>query len=403
MRVKTKTGKPDKVYYITFKDEANKFKRVKIGRQSEGITEAYCYQKRAETLQKIKLGEEVTIKYKKRKKFTFGQMYEEYLKWAKNNKDTWVNDKQAFDNHLYKFKDIEVSQLRSKDFEELKQQKLEEGLSPKTVQHILSYVRQAFNHAIRNDLVKNLTNPISDSKVKMPKVDNAKTGFFKYDEAKLLLDTLKRKDKKDLYRLTVLLLFTDARFSEIASLTWNDVNFEQRLIYFSMCKGGKPRYIQITNILMEVLQELYEERIDSLVIPIMKGKSKGKQREQMPKQWQDIVDEIIPGNKTAGKARLTVHSLRHTHASWLAINGLDILHIKEQLGHKKIETTMRYAHLIPNKRHEATLLLEEKINKVGSQTKSQKSLDSMQDIENAIKNEEITIEQLEEELKKSIN
>jgi len=135
----------------------------------------------------------------------------------------------------------------------------------------------------------------------------------------------------------------------------------------------------------------------------MKGKSKGKQREQMPKQWQDIVDEIIPGNKTAGKARLTVHSLRHTHASWLAINGLDILHIKEQLGHKKIETTMRYAHLIPNKRHEATLLLEEKINKVGSQTKSQKSLDSMQDIENAIKNEEITIEQLEEELKKSIN
>jgi integrase len=63
---------------------------------------------------------------------------------------------------------------------------------------------------------------------------------------------------------------------------------------------------------------------------------------------------MIEGNKTAGKHRITVHNLRHTHASWLALAGADILHIKEQLGHKKLDMTLRYAHLIPNQRHDLT-------------------------------------------------
>ena len=50
----------------------------------------------------------------------------------------------------------------------------------------------------------------------------------------------------------------------------------------------------------------------------------------------------------------STHSLRHTHASWLAQSGVDILHIKEQLGHRKIDTTMRYSHLIDDRRHQAT-------------------------------------------------
>jgi integrase len=73
----------------------------------------------------------------------------------------------------------------------------------------------------------------------------------------------------------------------------------------------------------------------------------------MPKQWQEIVDKLIKGNKTIeNKYRITTHSLRHTHASWLALGGADILQIKEQLGHKKLDMTLRYAHLIPSRRHD---------------------------------------------------
>ena len=47
---------------------------------------------------------------------------------------------------------------------------------------------------------------------------------------------------------------------------------------------------------------------------------------------------------------VTKHSLRHTHASWMALAGADILQIKEQLGHKKLDMTLRYTHLIPSQR-----------------------------------------------------
>ena len=76
---------------------------------------------------------------------------------------------------------------------------------------------------------------------------------------------------------------------------------------------------------------------------------------KMPHYFMIALETIIPGNKDKSNAyKITAHSLRHTHASWLAQSGLDILQIQEQLGHKDLKMTLRYAHLIPSKRHEAT-------------------------------------------------
>ena len=107
----------------------------------------------------------------------------------------------------------------------------------------------------------------------------------------------------------------------------------------------------MSNRVIEVVNSLYKNKINNLVIPTING----NKYEKMPKEWQiEYVDKLIPANDNANKDRLTTHSLRHTHASWLAQSGVDILHIKEQLGHKKIETTMRYSHLIDDRRHQAT-------------------------------------------------
>ena len=51
--------KPDKTYYIIYKDLNNKTKELKLGKFSEGIRENYCYQKRNEIITKIRLGEEL--------------------------------------------------------------------------------------------------------------------------------------------------------------------------------------------------------------------------------------------------------------------------------------------------------------------------------------------------------
>ena len=58
------------------------------------------------------------------------------------------------------------------------------------------------------------------------------------------------------------------------------------------------------------------------------------------------------------------HSLRHTHASWLALQGESLLTIAESLGHKTLAMVKRYAHLIPDEKKRAALDLEKSFNEV---------------------------------------
>ena len=69
--------------------------------------------------------------------------------------------------------------------------------------------------------------------------------------------------------------------------------------------------------------------------------------------WGDIADSMdrlfadtgLNVKGTRRRDRITLHSLRHTFASWLAIAGVSLRRIQELLGHKSIVTTERYSHL----------------------------------------------------------
>ena len=347
-------------YYINYRNEEGTptLKKVGMKTKQSNYTIMDAYDRLIEVKHKIATGEELPKVVQRKAKVLFEDIFEDYLNWAKANKKTWKhNDLLVYNKHLSYLAKSDPRTLKPKDFEELKQRKLTEVdkktgrvLAPKTVQHILATARHIFNHAIKNELIKNLTNPIGSGRVRMPKVENQKIGFFTKEKAQELLELLQQRENQRLYELTTLLLFTGARFSEVARLTWSDINFNTNLIYFASSKDGNARYIKMSNRVLEVVNTLYKNKINNLVIPTING----NKYEKMPKEWQIEVDKLIPGNDDANKDRLTTHSLRHTHASWLAQSGVDILHIKEQLGHKKIETTMRYSHLIDDRRHQAT-------------------------------------------------
>jgi len=345
----------DIAYYINYRDESGRPVKKKVGTKTKqrNFTVKDAYDRLIEIKHKLNIGEELPLKNLRTKKYTFQDAYDEYLVWSKVHKKTWKNDADSW-KHLVTLADKELKSLKAKDFEDLKAEKLK-SLSPKTVLHILGTARQIFNYVVKHELLKNFINPISSGKIKFPKPDNARLAFLTREQAEELLKLLKELGYKRLYQLTVLLLSTGARFSEVASLRWTDINEETKMVYFKATKDGNARWIAISPLAADVLAELRAEKSESgLVIP----NSIDTQYDQMPKQWQMVVDSIIPGNaKADAKNRITTHSLRHTHASWLAMSGLDILHIKEQLGHKTIEMTMRYSHLVPNRRHEATLSL----------------------------------------------
>jgi len=358
----------DVAYYFNYRnpeelgaDGRPKLKWVKVGLRSGGITEVYTHQKRMETLNALRLGEDAPIKHKKRKRFTFQQGFDDYLAWAKGSKKSWERDKSIWELHLAPtLGNRELTSLTRKDFEQLRDEKLK-TLSPRSVEYMLAVARQIINHCIDDGLVANYQNPIrkrsGQAKKILPKVDNAKEGFLSYRQARKLLAALK-EEHIPAYRFAVLMLFTGARFDEVANLTWQEVDLDNGLLHIKPSKNGEPRKVAITPPVREVLEELRDgvEDEQSPVIP----NSRGKRWERMPKQFQEVADRVFPKNKTAGKHRITPHTLRHTHASWMAMNGADLLQIKEQLGHKKLDMTLRYSHLIPDRRHNETRKIAEK-------------------------------------------
>jgi integrase len=65
---------------------------------------------------------------------------------------------------------------------------------------------------------------------------------------------------------------------------------------------------------------------------------------------------------TDRRQEITFHSLRHTFASWLALQGESLITLKEMLGHKSTVMTERYSHLIPDHKRKAAALLEATFN-----------------------------------------
>lgn len=344
-------------FYINYRDENGKPVKKKVGVKTKqsNFTVKDAYDRLIKTKHHLMTGEESPFKSQRTKKFTFEDAWEAYYEWAKSNKKTHSKDEEYYRLHIAPvFANKELKIIKSKDIENYKQLYTSKGYAAQSIKHYIGLMRHIINYILKHELIKNYTNPIAGGKVKLPTVDNARQAFLNKEQAKVILDDLKQYNNRQLYQLTVLLLYTGARFSEVASLTWNNINFETNMIYFRATKNGNARWIYMNELVKEVIKELHANKSSQLIMT----NTKGNQIERMLQSWQIVVDNVIDGNKDAdAKQRITVHSLRHTHASWLAMAGLDILHIKEQLGHKTLEMTMRYSHLIPNKRHEATNLL----------------------------------------------
>ncbi|MEW5831698.1 MAG: site-specific integrase [Campylobacterota bacterium] len=356
-------------YYINYRDDQGKPVKVLVGKKTKisDFTVKDAYAKLIEMKYKLQHDEEPTIKAGRTSKLKFEAIWEEFYSYAKANKKSYLMDERNYKKHIRPiFGQKNVKDLASLDFEKFKQELIEKGLESQTIKHQLTLIRTIINYAIKHDILKNFTNPMSAGKVKMPEIDNKRQGYLTKEQARKILEILESTHPLT-YHLMVLLLFTGARFSEITGassqknktgidtrLKWADVNFANNTIFFKKTKNGNERHIAMNETLRETINDLYENRVNENVI----NNSDGGIILRMPDYFATAVESVIPGNNALDtKYKITAHSLRHTHASWLAEAGLDILQIKEQLGHKNIDMTMRYAHLIPNIRHNITKAL----------------------------------------------
>lgn len=142
------------------------------------------------------------------------------------------------------------------------------------------------------------------------------------------------------------------RRNEGINLAVDDINFDTRILHVRKGKGGKQRLIPFNKTASKYLQDwVFEYRsvlikdkkepqlfINSYGMPT--GAETLNQRlQRLLNQSQDI---------RLKEKRITLHSLRHSIATHLLANGMDIQKVQKFLGHSSLETTQIYTHLIEN-------------------------------------------------------
>lgn len=131
-----------------------------------------------------------------------------------------------------------------------------------------------------------------------------------------------------------LLIFTGARMSEILTLRWEWVDFDNACLRLPDSKTG-AKVIHLSPPALTILGSLPNDETNPHVI---RGKKPGEHLVNLQLPWGRI-------RSRAGIERLRIHDLRHSFASVAVMGGLSLPMIGALLGHRQVSTTARYAHL----------------------------------------------------------
>lgn len=168
--------------------------------------------------------------------------------------------------------------------------------------------------------------------------------FLTDDERNKLLSECK-STSKELYLLVLIAITTGARYGEIINIKWQNIDFENNLFHFMDTKNGDDRGVPIPSIVKEAIKEFSKVRnIKSDYVFI---RPDGRKIIFLRGQFMKAVE-------TAKIENFKFHDLRHTAASYLAMNGAGIRELAEILGHKTMAMVQRYSHL--TKKHTAKLM-----------------------------------------------
>jgi integrase len=183
-----------------------------------------------------------------------------------------------------------------------------------------------FNKAIEWEMMQ--SNPMK--KVKLLKENNERLRYLSQEQIKDLYEN--RCDHLKPIVLTA--LYTGMRRGEILKLKWEDVDFDQKIIFVRNSKNGQLREIPMNNLLVNELKNI-------------KFKSPYVFCNENRKPFGSVRKSFDSALRRAGIEDFCFHDLRHTFASHLVMSGVDLLTAKELLGHMTIKMTLRYAHLSP--------------------------------------------------------
>lgn len=257
--------------------------------------------------------------------------------------NTSISYESKLKNHLLpSIGQYELEELTGTKLQELVNQ-LSRSLSISSLRAVFRVLRTCLNDAVKEDLLP--TNPLDQ--VTYPSEGRSEVKAFSVEEQERILGAI--TEEKYLPILTA--MYTGLRIGEIAGLTWNDIDWKEKVLYvrnnaqrvrtkkktqhselviMSPKTTLSQRVIPLSESLVEKLWALHEVSNSSFVFSNKQG----------PLDPRTIRNRFKKVKEIAQVSDLPFHALRHTFATRCIENGVTVTTVSALLGHKSIKMTL---------------------------------------------------------------
>jgi integrase len=262
----------------------------------------------------------------------------------------------AFDGIL----DRQLDKLTPLDLARYARKQIDKGRKPASIERPARNLHAALEKAVEWKLIS--SNPLhgvirrKQGRLRLAEIVlqpiERHVRYLTPEEEQRLRDALRGRDQRArdyLLPAVITSMLTGLRRGELFKLTWGDVDFrtQQLTVRASTAKAGKKRHVPMNAEVMEILKAWKPDGasdkdfvfVTPTGMPIISPK----------KAFGALM-------RVAKISAFTWHDLRHTFASKLAMRGVDLLTVKELLGHGSVRMTEIYAHLQPH-RHQAAVAM----------------------------------------------
>jgi site-specific recombinase XerD len=219
-----------------------------------------------------------------------------------------------------------------------------ELLAAKTVNDLFYRAAALFSLLYREEVIKE--NPAHNLDLDLPERSGMKRRPLTVEEITAFLENIDASTAQGLKdrALFELIYSSGLRVSEAAGIRVKDIDFERREVIVRG-KGDRDRLVPISKVAKEFLQVFLGGRLKDPEAWVFSG-SRGPRKGGHIRG--DTISErfrILLRRFGMDKREISAHSIRHSTATHLLENGAGVRHIQELLGHKSVETTVRYTQM----------------------------------------------------------
>lgn len=271
-------------------------------------------------------------------KYLLSNLVESFLDYARFDLNFSPKTIEKYRDSLKCFRkeigDRDIRELTLQDFVTLKKQMMERGVGEARISGVIFAMRSLLNYSQKFLKVKT----INPKDIRPPKRAKREVIFLNKEEIDQFVSVINHKTLRGLRFRTLVevLLGTGMRISEALSLDRKMIDWEKQEAKI-VGKGNKERRVFFTQRSLKWIQKYLEAREDTHeAIFIAVGSPR---RLSLTDIWRSFKVYRL---KSGIQKKITPHILRHTVATNLVFNGCPLPHVKEILGHDKLDTTCKY-------------------------------------------------------------